>query len=176
LEELYVMVLRVAHIGAGVFWVGAAYTFFGFVEPTLKALGPEANKSFMAHVTKRRRFPLFVVAASTITVVAGLLLYWRASDGFDLAWVTAPMGLGFTLGALAGIVAFVMGAAVISPTIARLEKLGGEVERAGGPPTPEQASQFQALDRRLQQSGIADFVLLTVALFFMAISRYLPAA
>ncbi|MDP8905728.1 MAG: hypothetical protein M3N29_10560 [Chloroflexota bacterium] len=176
MEEVLVMVLRVAHIGAAVFWVGAAYTFFGFVEPTLKSLGPETTKNFMDHIVKRRRFPTMVIGASFVTVVAGLLLYWRASDGLDVNWITAPMGLGFTLGGLAGIAALLLGAVVIGPTIGRLEKLGAEVEGQGGPPTPEQAGQFQALDKRLRQAGIADFVLLTAALFFMAISRYLPPA
>jgi uncharacterized membrane protein len=174
MEDLYVMLLRLAHIFAGVFWVGAAYTFFGFVEPTLKALGPDANKDFMSHVSKRRRFPTFVIAASIVTVVAGLLLYWRASDGLDAAWITSPLGLGFTLGGIAGIAALVLGAVAIGPTIGRLESLGSEVEQAGGPPTPEQAARFRALDQRLGRAGVADFALLTLALVFMAISRYLP--
>lgn len=176
MEELYVIVLRLAHVFTGLFWVGAAFTFFGFVEPTLKALGPEMNKSFMSYIVKRRRFPLVVVSASVVAVISGLLLYWRASDGLDLNWMTAPMGLGFTLGGLAAIIALLVGFAVITPTIKRLEKLGAEVDEAGGPPTPEQSARFAALDRQLGKAGMWDFVLLTIAVVFMAISRYLPAA
>jgi uncharacterized membrane protein len=175
-EDLYVIVLRLAHVGAGLFWVGAAYTFFGFVEPTLKALGPEVNKNFMNYVVKRRRFPMVVVTASLVAVISGVLLYWRASDGLDMTWISSPVGLGFTIGGLAAIVALVLGFTVITPTIGRLEALGSQVDEAGGPPTPEQAAQFQALDKRLGSAGLWDFVLLTVAVVFMAISRYLPPA
>jgi uncharacterized membrane protein len=174
MEDLYVMVLRLAHIFAGLFWVGAAYTYFGFVQPTLKALGPDVTKNFMEYAIKRRRFPTAVVSASLVTVIAGALLYWRASDGLDLTWITAPIGLGFTLGALSAIAAVILGITVITPTIGRMEALGGEIERAGGPPTEEQAAQFGALDQRLGKAGLADFLLLTGAVFFMAISRYLP--
>jgi uncharacterized membrane protein len=176
MDELYVIVLRLAHIGAGVLWVGAAYTFFGFVKPTLKALGPETNKNFMQYISKRRRFPIVISTASVVTVVAGVLLYWRTSDGLDMAWIGAPIGLGFTIGAVAGIIALLIGMAVITPTIKRLEILGGEVAAGGGPPSTAQAAELQALDARLGRSGVWDFALLTIALVTMAISRYLPAA
>lgn len=176
MEELYVIVLRAAHVVAGAFWVGAAFLFFGFINPTLRHLGPPLDKDFTIYLVKRRRFPKVMALATTITVVAGVLLYWRASDGLDFTWISSPVGLGFTIGGLAAIGAWLMGMTLISPTLDRLERLGGEITRAGGPPTPAQAAELGALDRRLGWTGIVDFVLLTIAVVLMAIARYLPAA
>jgi uncharacterized membrane protein len=175
-DDLYVIVLRIAHIGAGVFWVGAAFITFGFLNPGLKALGPATTKSVMGQLVGRQRFPLYVMVASLMTVVAGFLLYWRASGGLDMNWVLSPMGLGFGLGGVAGTIALVMGATMITPTVKRMEALGAEIESAGAPPTAEQGAEMAALDRRLDRVGLADFALLSVALLLMAISRYLPAA
>ena len=35
-----VVILRVIHIGSGMFWVGGFYTFFLFVQPAAVAMGP----------------------------------------------------------------------------------------------------------------------------------------
>ena len=39
-----ILLLRLIHIGAGAFWVGAVFTFFCFVQPAAVAVGPEATK------------------------------------------------------------------------------------------------------------------------------------
>jgi uncharacterized membrane protein len=176
MEELYVIVLRAAHVVAGAFWIGAAFLFFGFINPTLRHLGPPTNRDFMAYLVGRRRFPRWMVFATSTTIVAGLLLYWRASDGLDPTWISSPVGLGFTLGGAAAIIAFAMGMTLISPTLERLDRLGNEIGASGGPPSAEQLAELQAIDRRLGWTGTADFALLSIAVVFMAISRYLPAA
>lgn len=84
-EQLFQIVLRILHIGSGVFWVGTAWFFFGFIEPTTKAIGPQAGP-FMHHVVRQRRVVRAIVGAGAINVVAGaFLLYWRASAGLNPA-------------------------------------------------------------------------------------------
>jgi nitric oxide reductase large subunit len=46
--DWYVIVLRVIHIAAGIFWVGAAFVLFLFIQPSVKELGPEGQR-FMGH-------------------------------------------------------------------------------------------------------------------------------
>jgi len=106
--ELDLIVLRLLHIVAGVFSVGAAWFFFVFVEPTAAELGPESER-FMNGMMVRRKAPIFITIASVTTVLAGLALYWRASAGLTAAWITSGPGIGFTVGAVAAIVAFVAG-------------------------------------------------------------------
>jgi hypothetical protein len=65
---------------------------------------------------------------------------------------------------------------LISPTLERLDRLGNEIGASGGPPSAEQLAELQAIDRRLGWTGMADFVLLSIAVVLMAVARYLPAA
>ena len=38
--NIYMIILRLIHILAGIFWVGTAFFFVLFFEPTLKTSGP----------------------------------------------------------------------------------------------------------------------------------------
>lgn len=167
------VILRVVHILAGVFWVGSAFFFFAFVEPTARTLGPDAQR-FMQHMTVVRRVPMMVTAAAGLTVLAGVLLYWRDSGGFQLSWITSPPGLGVTAGAVFGIAAFVLGLVTVRPQVERLGRLGHEIETAGGPPTTTQLGEIGALTEGLRRAGAIDVALLTVAVVAMATARFLP--
>ncbi len=167
------LVLRVLHIGSGIFWVGAAFAFFLFVAPSAKAIGPDAHGAFMDQVTRVRRFPMVVLWAGIVTVLAGAALYWRASGGFNSAWLSSPTGIGFSIGALAGIISLALGPLSIVPSISKMQAIGGRLRAEGRPPTPEEGATLEALDRRLTQVGQIDLVLLAVAVVFMATARYL---
>jgi hypothetical protein len=41
--------------------------------------------------------------------IAGILLYWHDSQGFTSAWMHSGAGIGFTTGALLGLIAFIFG-------------------------------------------------------------------
>ncbi len=167
-----VIALRVLHIGTGVFWVGAAFTFFGFVEPTAKRLGPDAAR-FMEEVTVKRRFPIIITIGAALAIVSGLALYWRDSAGLRLEWITSPTGLGFTVGGLAAIAAFAIGLAFIKPNVDRLGALGARLQAERRAPTEEEAAEMHRIDVIMHRSGVADIVLLTVAVVAMASARYL---
>jgi uncharacterized membrane protein len=170
--DWYLIILRVVHILAGVFWVGSAIFFFFFIEPSVKELGPTGEK-FMSHLTEKKRMPVVITAASALTVLAGILLYWRDSDGFALDWITSAPGLGFTVGGVAAILAFAFGLFIIRPSVGRMGAIGQEIATAGGPPTDAQAVEMQRLGARLLLIGRIDLVLLTVAVVTMATARFL---
>jgi hypothetical protein len=163
--------LRVVHIGTAVFWAGSAFFFFGFIEPTTVALGPESQK-FMHHIVDKQKITQRIIAASTFTVAAGALLFWRDSSGFDLAWITRPTGLIFTLGGLAGLAAWLNGLFGIGPSVHKLDQLGTAIVGAGRPPSAEELGRMGALSARLHVLGIADVALLGFALLAMATARY----
>lgn len=165
--------LRLAHIGAGVFWVGAAWTFFLFIEPTLKALGPNAEKSFMSHVMRQRRLGQIIFLSTVVTVGAGAIMYWIDSNGFQPAFVASGFGFGITIGAVAAVIAFVIGPVFILPTVGRMEKIGTEIDAHGTPPTEAQMDELGRLGARLHTVGKIDAVLLAIAVVFMATARYL---
>ena len=171
--DLFLLLLRVVHIGTGVFWVGAAFTFFLFVAPSTDVLAPPDRKKFFDEIIKRRRFSTTILVVSTFTILAGAILYWRDSAGLNPVWITSPTGLGFTVGALAAIVSWLLGPLAILPTIKELDRRGGELLSAGRPPTPEEGSRMHALNARLQTVGRVDLAMLSVAVLAMAVARYL---
>ncbi len=170
--DIYVIVLRLLHIFAGVFWVGAAWMFFFLVQPSVNATMPDSRK-FLSYLIAQKRYPLLAAIAAATNVLAGVLLYARDSGGFQLRWIAAPSGLGFTAGALCAITAAVIGIFITRPAAERLVKLGQQIQAGGKPPSSEQAAALQTLQRTLGQSGVWVTVLVTVTLFAMAVSRYL---
>ena len=170
--DTYMVVLRIVHILAGVFWVGAALTTLLFIQPTAREVGPAAGP-FMMHLAGKKRLVDFVLSAAGLTVLAGLLMYWRVSDGLAGNWIGSAPGITLTIGALAAIAAFVLGLTIVRPTLMATLAIGREVAAGGGSPTPEQAAQLQALQRRGTAVGKAIVPLLVVAVIAMAAARYL---
>jgi len=168
----YMVSLRLVHIFAGIVWVGSAWFMTFLLNPTVHAIGREGQE-FMHSFTRRSKVVTLMPVASLLTTVAGLLLYYRVSNHFHSDWMSTAAGVVLTVGSVAGIAEFVFGGAVIGPTASKLGKLGGEIERAGGPPSPEQLSQLQSLQVRMGQTEIVSTVLTVVAVAGMASARYL---
>jgi hypothetical protein len=170
--DTYLVVLRIVHILAGVFWVGAVFTTILFLQPTARDVGPAAGP-FMAHLAGKRRLVDWVLAAGGLTILAGLLMYWRVSGGLESDWLTSAPGVSLTIGALCAIAAFALGLSVVRPTILATLAIGREVAASGEPPTPEQGAQVQALQKRGTAVGRVVLPLLVVAVAGMAAARYL---
>jgi hypothetical protein len=170
--DTYMVVLRVVHILAGVFWVGAALTTVFFIQPTAREVGPAAGP-FMMHLAGRKHLVDFVLSAAGLTVLAGLLMYWRVSGGLDPDWIGSAPAISLTVGALCAIAALAIGGSIVRPSIMATLAIGQAVAASGGPPTPEQAAELQALQRRGTTAGKVVVPLLIVAVIGMAAARYL---
>jgi hypothetical protein len=170
--DTYMVVLRVVHILAGVFWVGAALTTLLFIQPTARELGPAAGP-FMMHLAGRKRLIDYVLSAAGLTVLAGLLMYWRVTGGLDVDVIGSAYGISLTIGALCAIAALAIGGSIVRPGIMATLAIGREVAAGGGAPTPEQAAQLQAIQRRSIAAGKAIVPLLIIAVIGMAAARYL---
>jgi uncharacterized membrane protein len=170
--DLYLIILRIVHILTGVFWVGSGLFFFFLLEPAVNELGPQ-GAPVMRHLAQKKKMPVVIVSASALTVLAGLLLYWRDSNGFDLDWVTSPTGLAFGLGGIAAIVAFLMGFVAIKPRVDRMGAIGADVAAAGGTPSQAQLAEIQGIQHSLRRIGLVDMLLLTFAVLTMATARFL---
>lgn len=164
--------LRLAHVVAGASWVGGAFLMILIVTRTARLSGAQGEEFFGRLMTVGRGARYFELIAVT-TVIAGLLLYVRASQGLQLAWITSPTGIGFTVGALAAIVSLTWGGTMVGPTTKRLQAIGSEISAAGGVPTDAQLATVERLRARLELFGKADLVLLAIAVVMMAIARYL---
>src|SRR5205814_5507437 len=98
-----VVFFRLVHIPAAIIWAGgAAFTTF-YLEPTVAKLGPDAERVMGEFI--RRKLSVYFAAAATLTVVAGIVLYLKDAGGLQL-WLGTTTGVVFSIGALAGIIAW----------------------------------------------------------------------
>lgn len=166
------LILRVLHIGAGVFWVGSVVFFARFMLPTAAALG-QAAAPVMSHLMQVRKVPQVMMGSGLVTILAGAGLYWHDSMGFQGPWMQSNTAMGFGTGAVLAILALLIGLTINRPTAARMAALMGEIQARGGPPTPEQAATMKALQTKLGNALRVAAVLLVLATIAMAVARYL---
>lgn len=164
-------ILRIVHIIAGVLWAGAAIAYFFFFKPTVQSIGP-AGGQFMQNLIERQRYPLFMKVTSLLTILAGGWLLWNTSGGLNVVWISTGPGLGFTIGAVAAILAYINGIVFLSPRAVRIGALGQQMAAAGGPPAPAQIEEMGRLERELTRVEWWDFILLMISLVTMATARY----
>src|SRR5918992_3794172 len=166
--DIVAVVLRVVHIVAGVLWVGGAGLFFFYLEPAINKLGPDAEK-FVDEVVNRRKIPIYFVATSTLTVLAGVILYWRDFGGIS----TSPAGLALGLGGVTALIAWLGGNLLIPQTLGKLVAIGAEMKASAGQPSTELVARMHATQERLRLIGLIDIVLLLFSVIAMASARYL---
>ena len=166
-----VIVLRIVHILAGVFWAGATFSFARYIEPNATALGPDGMK-FLQRLAAKTAYTHAMMGAGLATVVAGLALMWIDSGGFKPAWMGSGMGIVLSVGMLTGLLAAVIGIVVAAVNAKRLGGIANAIEAQGAPPTAEQTAQIAMLKGRLTAGGRWAAVLLLVTVICMAAARY----
>ena len=131
--DLFTVILRLLHIGGGVFWTGAAVLFALYILPTARVLGPAAAP-FMQGLMAPQRVPLAMTIAALTTTLSGLLLFWRMAATNFTAFMSTGFGMVLGWGAIAALGAFVLGFAVNKPTAARKLPLPDSRRRRNRPP------------------------------------------
>ena len=85
------IVLRLIHILGGVYWAGTIFFFVTFLEPSLRALGPDGGK-VLIEFFERGHLEL-LPAVAVVTMLSGSWLLWIVSAGFDSAWMGSRVGM-----------------------------------------------------------------------------------
>lgn len=166
-----ILLLRLIHIGTGVFWVGAVFTFFFFVQPTGAALGPEAAK-FSYHLLHHRRFGVVILGSAVTTVLAGILLLLITSNGLDPDVLFDTSRLGYTVGGVAAIVTLGVGALYVYPRTTVVERTLGQFLAEKRPPTPDEQQTLARVAGESKRAGWIVIAGLVVAVASMATARY----
>jgi uncharacterized membrane protein len=165
-----ILVLRLIHIAAGVFWVGAVFAFFLFVQPAAMAIGADATK-FNYRLLHHQRFSEAILAAAATTVVAGILLLAITSNGFDLDLLFDASRLGYTVGGLVAILAFAIGATYVFPRTRTVEHTIGAFLAEGRPPTSDEQQLLARTARESRSAGWLVIIGLGIAVVAMATAR-----
>lgn len=163
------IILRTLHIISGTFWVGAAIFITLFLEPTVRNAGAVGGQ-FMERLITETPLVKYMTLFSLLTVITGVTLYGLDSR-LTLSWIGTREGVIFTIGSLAGLVAYATGQFVISPTAARIGALGHEMALAGGPPSSFQLNEMSSLQGRATRFGRLELVLMIISVAGMAGAR-----
>lgn len=165
------LLMRVVHVVCGVLWVGAAVFLAFYIIPSVRDAGPGAGP-FMQKLGARRP-PTYILTLAVLTVLSGFGLYWRASNGFQShEWLRSASAMVFGLGGVVAFFILILGATVIAPAGKRMGELAGQLQAAGGPPSPELLAEMQRLQARLARSNTIAAVGLIVTTLCMAVARY----
>lgn len=162
-----IWLLRIIHIGAGVFWVGGSLIMTFFVAPSIGAMG-ESGQKFIGHLMNNLKFSRRMSAASGSSILAGLILFWLDGRAGE-AWLRSDFATGLSIGAGFAFIGFVAGM-LFGRTTRAMTQLGAQIQ---GKPTPEQLTQIQNTQKRQSTYSVISTVTLILTVIFMAIARYL---
>jgi uncharacterized membrane protein len=162
-----VAVLRFLHIIAGIIWAGGGLMMNLVIGPAIGATG-DVGRQFAGHLIRKTPFSKVMTVAGVLTVLAGATLYGLDSNWFSSGWMMTGTGIGFGIGAVAGIAALVFGA-MIGSTNAALAALGAQIQ---GKPTDEQMALMGTLRKRQVFVTTVNTICMIIAIIFMASARF----
>jgi hypothetical protein len=163
--------LRILHIVLGVYWAGTIFFFVTYLEPSLRAVGPDAGK-VMAQLFTRRYLTILPLAA-VLTVLAGLTLIWKVSNHFDPAWMRSGMGITLSIGGASAIIGLGLGIGVTRRAGVRMWAIMRQMPAVTSD-TERAALMAEAGVLRVRSAVSSRWiaVLLVIAVCCMAIARY----
>jgi uncharacterized membrane protein len=167
-DQLLMIVLRLLHIGAGVFWVGCVFFINVFAFPAIQAAGPDGPR-FTGLLMRGGKVQRAMIHSAIVTIVAGLLIYGRFIMETEGVWARSATAMGYGVGAIAAVVAFLIGIMVNAPSARRLQALGA----SGAPLDAAQQAEAARIRERMTSASRVTLWLLIVAVVSMAVSRYL---
>ena len=169
---VFFLVVRALHVLLAACWIGATLFLAMILMPTLRQMGTGANDLVIG--IDRRGLTPFMASLGGLTVLSGIWLYWHFTGGFDPAVSASHAGIAFGVGGAAGIVAVIIGGAIIgrgwikmSAAAAEASTLDDERGRAA------KLRVVDALRRRVILATRVVLALQIVALTLMAIGHYI---
>ena len=169
--DLYMVVLRLIHIFAGIFWVGNVWYLVLFFLPRVKRFGPETGR--IMQTMSAQPFPMSMTIAAVSVALSGILMYGNVSKGFSREWILTPTGIVLGIAGVLGILAVLEGFIVSRPAAERMAQLGRQAAAPGGPPNPAAMQEMQALSAKLERGVYRTAYVVGLIVVGMAIARYL---
>ncbi len=163
--------MRLVHITLGVFWAGTMVFVALFLEPSVRAAGPDGAKVMQGLV--RRHYLNIMPAVAILTILSGLVMFWRLSAGHPLEWMHSTYGMALTTGGVAAILAAVLGIFVMRASVIRAGKLMAQAQQASDAEREVTMATVQTLRLRARTAGRWVAGLLIVAVVTMAVGRYI---
>lgn len=168
--NVLMIILRIIHVLAGIFWVGFAIFNIAFLQPTIRTTGAEGQKTFQ-YLMRKTKLMSTVYVAATLTTLTGLIQYAIVSH-MQWSFVNSGWGLVITIGSVAGLIAWIIAIHFIRSIFNKIGTLGQEIQSHDGAPEPAQLEQMQQLTGRLGQFAKTAVVFMIISVIGMAAARY----
>ena len=164
------ILLRIVHVVAGVFWAGTILFIVHFLEPAVREAGPDGARVMQA--LQKRRYLDVLPATAALTLLSGFGLFWRIFGRLHPGPGASGAELTLGLGGFVALFAFVVGITVLRPSSLRIGALVAERAQAS-PDRREALEQEMARFRlRARRAGRWIAALLGIAIVCMAVGRY----
>lgn len=163
--------LRAAHILLAALWLGAAFLLSMFVMPALRDVGPAGGQLMVT--LEKRKLHAFMALTAVLTVLTGIWLYWVFTAGLQAQVMFSPGGLAFGIGGLCGLLAMILGGAIMGRGMARMTAIGAQMASASEAERASHMQEMAALRGRLSLASKFILLLMIVALLLMAVGHYL---
>jgi hypothetical protein len=169
--DVLMIVLRLIHIVAGVFWAGAVFINEGFLLPTVKALGPVGGQ-FMRHLIGVKKYSVRIATSGFLVILSGIGMYWRNGSLSAGSWYRSHSAMVYGIGGISAIIALGFGLTFILRAASKLNEIGNAVQASGGPPSAEQAATIGVMQNRMSTGSHIVAGLIAITVIAMAIGRY----
>ena len=169
---LLFLTMRVFHVALAAAWFGAVVFTTLYLGPAVAEAGPAGGQ--LMGILTRRGVHTFISSIGGLTIVTGFYLFWRFTGGFDPAISSSHAGMAFSIGALTGIIALILGGSMIGGSVKKMAALAPRV--ASLPEGPERAalmSTMANLRARVTKFGKIVVVLLFISIATMALGHYI---
>jgi len=166
---LDIVIARLVHIFAGTFWIGAGTLSILIIHPYGKKILQQGDRAIEAFYSKSN-WSRYLAINAVLTVLAGLYLYFRLSDGFTLSWLSQAGMTVLAIGSVAGVLCMIHGGAFVGRLQGQMGKFAAQIQDN---PTSEQRSQLATMTKTLEMHTYINFGLALIAVIGMASARHI---
>ena len=171
MNALVFLALRAAHVLMAGLWIGSTVFVSMVLMPAIDDAGPSGGQVMM-RIARRGIAPYMMILGAS-TVLTGLYLLWRFTGGFDPGVVVSASGMAFGIGGVSGILAGVIGGAIVGRSSNQVTSIMSRVLGMEESPAKGRLVQQAAALRRRAKIGSRVVILLQmVALVLMAVGHY----
>jgi hypothetical protein len=172
MHTLLFLSMRVLHVVLAGAWLGAALFTTLYLGPAVAQVGPAGGQVMTALV--RRGVVAYMASIGGLTVVTGIYLFWRFTGGFDPATSASRAGMAFSIGALTGLIALILGGSMVGASAKKIVALGEQAAKL--PEGAERAALMHTMNglrQRMATFGRIVVVLLLISMAAMAVGHYI---
>jgi uncharacterized membrane protein len=172
MSTLIFFLLRATHVLFAAVWIGSSVFTSGLLLPAIEKSGPSGGQVMTS--INRRGLHLYMLSLGLTTVATGIYLLWRFTGGFDPAVGATHAGIAFGTGGAAGILAAIVGGAIVGRSAAKIQDIMGRLATVpDGPAKGALVSQATALRQKVKVASSIQIGLQTTALVLMAVGHYI---